>query len=71
MFETITWIITLFSLIGVVLNIKKRRLCFYFWGVTNLSWAMIDFYKGIHAQGTLMVIYFGLSIWGLIEWEKR
>lgn len=65
------WIVTAASLVGVILNIKKRRSCFVVWGVTNASWAVIDFSKGIPAQGVLFTVYFALSVWGLIEWRKK
>jgi len=69
-FTYITWILTILSIIGVILNIKKKRICFYIWAVTNASWAIIDFSKGIPAQGCLFIIYFVLAIWGIIEWKK-
>ncbi len=65
------WILTALSLIGVVLNIKKRKSCFYLWAFTNSSWAIIDFQAGISAQGLLFSVYFLLAIWGLIEWRMR
>ena len=65
-----TWIITIMSVIGVVLNIKKKRACFYIWAITNASWAVIDFWQGLPAQGTLFVIYFVLALWGIREWRK-
>ena len=66
-----TWILTALSLLGVVLNIKKQKSCFLIWGVTNAAWAIIDFRAGIPAQGLLFTVYFGLAIWGLIEWRRH
>lgn len=64
-----TWIITIFSLIGAVLNIKKSKWCFYVWAVTNSSWMIVDFVYGLYAQSALFFVYFCLAIWGIIEWE--
>lgn len=66
----LTWIITIFSIAGVVLNIKRRRICFYIWACTNAAWAIVDFCMGIYAQGALFTVYFALSIWGIIAWRR-
>jgi nicotinamide riboside transporter PnuC len=65
-----TWTLTVFSLIGVVMNIRKHRGCFYIWGVTNASWAVVDWQKGLTAQAALFGIYFVLAIWGIWEWKR-
>jgi len=70
LFNTFTVIVTILALIGVILNIKKNKLCFYIWFFTNASWAVVDFYKGIPAQGILFIIYTGLAVWGIYEWDK-
>lgn len=59
------------AIIGVILNIKKRRECFYIWAVTNASWAIIDFAEGIPAQGFLFTVYFCLAMWGIYEWRVK
>jgi nicotinamide riboside transporter PnuC len=71
MFTTITIILTILALLGVVLNIKKNIWCFYIWLVTNASWAVIDFHKGIPAQGVLFSIYALLAVYGIYEWKKK
>lgn len=64
------WPLVAGSLIGVVLNIKHDRRCFWIWAVTNAVWAVVDFSYGIYSQATLQAVYFGLAIWGLIEWKR-
>ena len=71
MFEFLTWLLTIAAIIGVVLNIQKKQICFYIWAITNASWATIDFYKGIPAQGVLFTVYFGLAIWGIFKWRQK
>lgn len=66
-----TWLLTLFSLIGVILNIHKRRECFIIWSVTNASWAIYDFRIGAVAQGWLFTVYFALAVWGLFKWKRE
>ena len=65
----ISWIVTLFALVGVVLNIRKDNRCFILWICTNAYWAIYDWFLGAVAQATLFVIYFLLSIWGLWQWR--
>jgi len=65
-----TWVITVFAVVGVILNIKKKRACFLIWTFTNAAWAVVDFWQGIPAQGALFTVYFLLALWGLWEWRK-
>lgn len=70
-FSILTWFLTVAAIIGVILNIKKKRACFFIWAATNGAWATIDFYMGIPAQGVLFTVYFGLAIWGIYEWQVK
>lgn len=64
------WLVTLASIVGTVLNIKKKRVCFVIWLITNSLWCAYDFYIGSFAQGGLFLVYVGLAIYGIIEWRK-
>lgn len=66
-----TWLITLVALVGVVLNIQKRRECFWVWLCTNTSWCVIDFVHGLYSQATLMAVYAVLSVYGLWSWRTN
>lgn len=70
MFTLLTTALTILALIGVVLNIKKQVACFWIWLVTNISWAVVDFYKGIPLQGVLFSVYACLAVYGIWEWSK-
>jgi nicotinamide riboside transporter PnuC len=67
---TWTWALTILSIAGVTLNIKKHRASYIIWICTNFCWAIVDFSSGLPAQGALFTVYFFLSIWGLIEWTR-
>jgi membrane protein implicated in regulation of membrane protease activity len=69
--EIFTYVLTVLALVGVVLNIKKNKACFYIWSFTNSAWAIVDFNKGIPAQGILFSIYAVLAIYGLWEWRDQ
>lgn len=68
--QALTWILTAMSITGVVLNVKKNRMCFIIWIIANAGWITINILHGIYAQAFLFVIYTGLSVWGWIEWSK-
>lgn len=65
------WVLTVVSLAAVILNIKKKIMCFYLFAVANLAWAIIDYREGLVAQSVLFAVYFVLSIYGLYEWRKH
>ena len=66
-----TWGITVASIVGTVLNIRKRRVCFAIWFFTNLAWTGIDIWKGIYSQAALQAVYVGLAVWGWVTWRGR
>lgn len=66
-----TWIVTAFSILGVVLNIYKNKWCFAIWAVTNFSWMIIDFREEIYSQSLLFAVYFILAVFGLYKWSKQ
>lgn len=65
------WITTILSLVGVVLNIYKKKECFIVWSVTNLTWCIVDFIMGLYQQAVLFFVYFVLAIIGLIKWWRE
>ena len=72
-FGVFTTLVTVFSIVGVVLNIYKKRSCFYIWTCTNATWCVVDFSREIYAQSFLFLVYTCLAIWGIVRWkgEKR
>jgi len=65
------WFVTIASIVGVILNIKKKRICFFIWLFTNLSWTIYDFFIKAYAQSALFLIYTILAIYGIYEWRKK
>lgn len=71
MFELLTAALTALSIVGVILNIRRIRACFYVWAVTNFCWMAVDFYREIYAQAALFLVYFALAIYGAFEWRRE
>jgi nicotinamide riboside transporter PnuC len=69
--DYLLFIVTLVSIWGVVLNIYKDDRCFIIWIFSNSIWLIVDFWKGIPAQGCLFTVYVLLAIWGFTRWKKR
>ena len=68
--KDLTLFLVIASLIATYLNIKKKRVCFKIWLVTNTLWASYDFWIGAFWQGWLFVTYVGLAIYGIWSWRK-
>jgi nicotinamide riboside transporter PnuC len=71
MLETVSWFVTTASIVGTVLNIRKSRVGFAVWFVTNCTWVVIDIYLGLFAQSFMFAIYAALAAWGWFAWEME
>ena len=69
--QVMLWLVSVASLVGVVLNIRRHAACFVIWLATNTTWAIVDFTHGLHAQGALMCAYAALSLWGIVSWTRK
>lgn len=69
-FSIFTWVLTALSLLGVWLNIKKDKRCFYIWIIANFGWITVNIKAHLYAQAALFGIYTVLSIYGIYEWSK-
>jgi len=71
MIDALSWIVSALALVGVVLNIYKRKECFYVWAVTNSCFGAYSFYKTAYSQSALFAVYFVLAIWGIYKWRSE
>ena len=65
-----TWILTALSIVGTVLNIRKKRSGFVLWAFCNFAWALVDFEAGLASQAALFGAYFVLALWGWVSWTN-
>lgn len=65
------WTAVVLSTIGIIFNVKQRRICFLLWLVANVLWIIVDVEKGLYGQAALFVLYTGISIWGWFDWKKK
>ncbi len=71
MHQLLPWTLTVVSIIGAVLNIKKKRSSFAIYTIANIGWIVVNLYHGIYAQAALFLVFTGLSTWGWIEWGRN
>ena len=48
-----TWFITLISLTGTALNVRKNIWCFYLWTFGNSCWLSFDLWQGLYSRALL------------------
>jgi len=70
-FSTITWVNTIFGIVGVVLNAQMNVWGFYFWIPSNIVWIIINIKKGIYAQAVVFVVYLFMCFYGIHEWTTK
>lgn len=65
-----TWIITLISVTGSILNAKHSVYCFYIWIMSNILWIMYDLYIKLYSRALLDIFQTIICIYGIINWRK-
>ena len=71
MITVFTWVITLISLTGTILNVKKNALCFWLWAFGNIAWLSYDLSLELYSRAVLDMVQLGFAIWGIIKWKKK
>ncbi len=69
--DWLLWGLTILSLIGTVMNVKKIHFCFYIWAFTNAVWTIHNYGVKEFQQASLFFIYFILALWGIYEWKFK
>jgi len=63
-------IVTAVALVGLIFNIRRRRVCFVLWLLSNGYWCYYNFAAGEYAQAVLFAVFFVVSIIGFFAWRK-
>lgn len=71
MIVILTWICSIISLLGTILNSNMNKYGNFIWIFTNMFWLIYDFSIGAYAQSLLYFIYFLLAIYGFIKWSMK
>ena len=70
MIDNLMWLIAGLAIVGVILNIHKKRSGFIIWIITNFANCLYCFHKTAYPQSALFAVYFLLAIWGVVKWRK-
>lgn len=68
-FQAFLWTITVLSLLGTVLNVRKKVSCFYLWMLVNIAWIGVDVCQGLWARFVLDSTHLVFAIWGIVSWR--
>lgn len=71
MIVILTWICSIISLLGTILNSNMNKYGNFIWIFTNMFWLIYDFSIGAYAQSLLYFTYFLLAIYGFIKWSMK
>lgn len=65
------WLLTAVTIVGVILNIKKKKSGFVLLALVDIVWAIFNFYKNIPEQAALFIIFTTLMVYGYIKWGNN
>ena len=65
------WLVTILSLYGNVLNVKKNKFGFIVWIGANLAWLAYDIWSGLYSRAALDIVQTAFCVWGIIEWKDK
>ena len=70
-YDIAQWVLLVISLAGEYLIIKKNVVGFYIWLGVCVGWMIIDFIAGLYGQSASWILYIGVCIYGILEWNKE
>ena len=59
------------SLIGIIFNVHKKRICWIIWMIGSCFWIWLYVHTKIYIPIILCVINMGMNFWGWKKWSKE
>ena len=69
--EPASWIATAIAIVGVILNNRRRRECFYLWLCSNGLTLVIHLHAGLWALAVRDGVFWCLAVHGLAVWTAK
>lgn len=66
-----TIFVTFVTIYASIANVKKQKISFVIYLITDVIWFVVDWRAGLYGQAFLFVVYMVLAIWGWNEWTKN
>lgn len=70
LWQAFLWTITILSLLGTALNVRKSIWCFYLWAGVNVAWIFVDILGGLWSRMFLDFVHLVFAIWGIVSWRS-
>ena len=64
------WSIVVLGIVGMILNVYKKKSCFVIWVITNTVWIVRNYRIGEYEQSAAYIIMLAFTIWGYIKWGR-
>ncbi len=61
--QAITWVVLFLSLLGLYFSMIKNLYGTLIWIVAYAAWSVIDFMKGLPAEGVFFLLIVGFQSW--------
>jgi nicotinamide riboside transporter PnuC len=68
--EVFIWFNTILAIVGTFLNAKQVRFGFIIWMLTNGVFVAYNVSIHSYQQAFLFTVYFGLAVFGWLNWGK-
>lgn len=65
------WVNTCIAICGTYLNTIQKRFGFILWMITNVVFVGFNLYIKVYSQAALFGVYFGLALFGWINWGRQ
>src|SRR4030042_5198628 len=69
--EDLAWLLSALSIFASYLNIKKRKICFVLFTLTNIGFIWLNIKGKLYGQIPMWIVYTGMNVWGYIAWGGR
>jgi len=69
--EILGWLGFLFIIFGYYLNSKKYIICFYLWGIGNITFAIYAYKIDSIPMLFMSLLTLGINVYGYIQWKNN
>jgi len=67
----LAWLFSVISIVACWFNIRKKKVCFIIWCVSNVGFLWLNFVTKLYGQIPLWVVFTLLNVYGYFQWAKE
>jgi nicotinamide riboside transporter PnuC len=64
------WVFSGISIIACFLNVKKKKVCFLIWCLSNMGFVWVNIATGLYGQIPLWIAFTLLNVYGYVQWAR-